>query len=317
MMGRSISLLFGFPITPAEFALRLQCEPGAASDYLARFSAQGLDEAAWRAHVDEMWRTDYGPWAAAPYAALAQRASEMGCDVRHAATLADLAAAARPGRIVVMISHWKGARFMNDDFLPGLAAGLDPSLKDRPGPLAAWVRAAIKPPPRLLGLWRKAPLRPKEALRAALSARIAEALPDGVARIEELPTTQASRRREQLDGWLDGQVRPGNRLELFDGLHSREAVAEAVAGLSGGVLDLTVCNGAYLGDYVRSRTDNRFRTVQPLLPQDPTEAAVRLGSVLKLVAEDGWDYLDARLEVARMFPIVVEAEARSRREALT
>jgi hypothetical protein len=304
-------LLFGFPLTPAEFAARLDpTSPLGSSDYLARFAAKGLDSLAWREHLDGGWRTDYGPWAAEPYAALAERARTLGCEVRQAATLADLTAAARPGRILIVVSHWKGAAFMNDDFLPDLEAELSLRLEGRSEPLAAWLRAALQPSPSLLGLWRKSPLGPRPALRAAITARIREPPPDGVGRMVELATTRAASRRELLDQWLAGLVRPGNRLELFDGMHTKEAVAEAMAGLEGGVLDLTVCTGAYLGDYVGSRNKNRFRTVQALLPQDPTEAAARLSAVLRLTAQDSWDYLQARLEIAGLYPRVVETVLR-------
>ncbi|CAN5518047.1 hypothetical protein BH10PSE3_BH10PSE3_31460 [soil metagenome] len=307
-------LLFGFPLTKAEFAARLApLSANKASDYLARFAATDLEHEDWLAHVDQAWRSDYGPWVAAPYAALAERARALGCEVRQAATLADLADAASAERTVLVISHWKGAAFLNDDFLPGLEAELDVRLAERSDPLAVWLRGALQSSVALLGLWRRPPRSPRTALREAVTARISEPSPDGVQQLIELPTTTASRRRDLLDQWLEGLARPGNRLELFDGMHGKEAVVEAIAGLEAGVLDLVVCNGAYLGDYIGRQTRHRFRMVQALLPQDPTEAAFRLGAVLDLAAEAQWDYLWARLEVAKIFPHMVRAEARARK----
>ena len=314
MRNAAPCLVFGFPLTKAEFAARL-ASPSAdkASDYLARFAATDVEDADWPAHVDRAWRSDYSPWVAAPYVALAERARALGCEVRQAATLADLAAAASAERTVLLISHWKGAAFLNDDFLPGLEAELDGRLVGRSEPLAVWLRGALQSSVALLGLWHRPPLSPRTALRAAVRTRITEPPPDGIQQLIELPTTKASRRRDLLDQWLEGLVRPGNRLELFDGMHGKEAVVEAMAGLEAGVLDLVVCNAAYLGDHIGQQTRHRFRMVQALLPQDPTEAAFRLGAVLDLAAQTHWDYLWARLEVAKIFPHMVRAEARARK----
>jgi hypothetical protein len=311
MRAGQISLLFGIPLSQEEFAFRLSPDlPEMRSDYLARFA----DEEAvnGRDRLERAWQTDYWPGAASPYAELEQHAKDLGCEVGRAATLADLQVAARAGQVVVLIAHWKDAAFLNDDFLPGVETILAARLDGRAEPLACWIREALNQRTRALGLWRKPALSARQALRASLTAKIVEPTPIGIDESVELPSTTAARRRDLLDLWLEGALRPGNRLELFDGLHSREAVASALSQSAPSVLDLTICTATYLGDYVGRRNEHRFRTVQAIRSQDPTDAAIRLWAVLKLAVQDDLDYLVARLRVAGIYQELVKREAGSR-----
>jgi hypothetical protein len=314
MNAPSLWLLFGLPVTEAEYDLRLTAAGSpASSDYLARFEDPGVNGEDRLNHHRSQWRDQYAENVARPMRLLADRSRGLGVRVRQGATLADLSEAAAKARVIVLFSHWKDASFSNDDFLPNLDEELAARLAAIDDPLAAWLRAAMTPRRDWMGLWRRPPMSPRQALRRCIEARLPTTTPPGIQAVYALATTTASRRRDLLDGWLAGCIRPGNRLELFDGLHDSRALSAAMAGFTG-VLDLTVCTSTYLGDNLGRAARNRFRTVQFLNLQDPVEAASRLGLVLTIAAGDAEAYLSARLAVARAYPGLLEAEF-LRREA--
>lgn len=292
--------MMGLPCSETEFCDRLSRTGPAASDYLAQFDLPDADQAERAAHWKVQWENGAGKMIAEPYRALAEQAQRLGCDVVRCATLADLRMAAGQAKVIVLVAHWKDAGFPASDFLPSFEASVTDRLSSRSEPLALWLKQALQP--RRFLFWRRPGASPRDAFRKALHASIVEE-----ARIE-MPQTSAARRRDLLDSWFAGCIRPGNRLELFDGLHSKEAIAEALTGFEG-VIDLTICTSTYLGDHIGARSRQRTRTVQFLELQEPAEAALRLQQVLRLAARhppSSDHYLHDRLTVSELFPLAVE-----------
>jgi hypothetical protein len=117
---------------------------------------------------------------------------------------------------------------------------------------------------------------------------------DGVQRILELAITRMSRRRDVIDYVFQGLLQPGNRLELSDGLHTKEETEVAIVGSFVGVLDLTVCTSTVLGDYIAARRKNALRTVQFSAVQELLWGAKCISETLRLVAKECLPYLAAR-----------------------
>ena len=304
----TISLLVGVPVTEQELVARLTAPGAAPSDYLARFDAPDRPPAQRIAHLRERWLARYGPAVGEPLSKLIEAAELLGCRVRRAAGLADLAAA-RDGDVIIVLAHWKGSEFGNDDFAPGFAAEAEARLAAIDAPLADWIRARLQPR-RRLGLFPTAPMTMREAMRAALAAKLRE-FPQAD-RLEELASTTAARRRDQLDLWLAGCLRPGNRLELFDGLHDCASVCAALEDFEG-VVDLTVCTSTWLGDRISAHSRQKTRTVQFVEVQEPARAALKVLAVLRLVASGEAPYLHARLIVQDSFPDLVRQVREERR----
>ncbi len=316
MPGEDIALLFGIAIARQEFLSSI-----ARSDYLARFDDPRLPAPERRALHDRVWSRVYAPFVGQPCLALAQRAARLGVCVKRGATLRTLTQACREHSVIVLLGHWKGPEFANDDFLPGLCAGeVCRRIATASSPMADWLARELDGDPALqkpgarrpahalrrrLATWARrlrqrwrGPRDIRQLLREALQANTDRPL-DGVI-VRELPLTRATRNREALDTLLDGLVRPGNRLELCDGLHDRCAIDAAVPGDFRGVVDLTTCTSTPLADFIAARREWRMRTVQFPTEQEPGWAVQCLHATLDLVAR-GWPYLDAR---ARAYELV-------------
>jgi len=302
----AISLLLGLPVDEDEFLRRGQeSETSRRSDYLAKWDDPGASAADRLDHLRGWWRRRYQADVAEPLRRLADAARAFGCRVVREAALGDVEAAAGVSKVIVVIGHWKGPELENDDFLgPGetIAARLD----GIDHPLARWIVDSLAPKRGLGRLFSRA-LTPRDALRASLDAEIDGETPSGVDQFVELPQTRRSRRRDRLDSWLAGTLAPGNRLELWDGLHTKEAVAEALGAFEG-IVDLTACTTTYLGAYIFLHSGGRCRTVQFLTVQEPVDFAARLAATLELAAQ-GYDYLTAREAVGR--ELIAIAENRS------
>lgn len=334
MLRDRVSILFGVPVDKEEFHARVE-----HSDWLTKYvpsdsadKTPGSD--ARKRHYDACWQGDYLHAVAAPLNRLIDRARELGATVRRQATLADLAGATAEARtetdIVVLMSHWKGPEFNHDDFpVPAHDADFVERARRDDSPVGRWLDrqftansiGAAVPPPRssaLARLWAAVTGAPKrmtlkEILRRSLDADIADA-PASAAHANaycEADITRLTRRRGHLDGLFDGLIRPGNRLELFDGLHAMDAIEPAIAPDFTGILDLTTCTSSSLADHISRQRQYRLRTVQFEDPQLLDWGADCISLALSLVA-DGQPYLQARMQAGKAMKHLVLDEARKR-----
>ena len=274
------------------------------------------------------WLDEYGS-CRTPLSDLAHRASALGVEVRSEATLNTLREAAAFHQVVILFAHWKGPEIAQEDFEVSLASasGL---FAERAAicstPSCRWLRLHLGHGQRSQrgsqhSRWLPAFLRtesPPPSIREVLMEAIAredndDCVPsDGADVILESEITRASRRRDELDHAFKGLLRPGNRLELFDGLHSSEAVAGALSDQFCGVLDLATCTSTVLADFIGRATGNRIRTVQFPDVQQPLWAAKCIQVTIDLVAERGIAYQDARLLATTMMELAVSQNVRRR-----
>jgi hypothetical protein len=246
-----------------------------------------------------------------PLQELIATAAKMGVLVCSRSDLVTITRLTTEYQIVVLFAHWKGSEILNSDFI--LPIHLDHFIERVHGDqslIGSWLKAHLKmldgsedreaPRRRFLNQWlrllRRQPLSLREVLSEgmALSARRRPTDAGGVDYLLEAENARIARVRDHFDSIFEGLLRPGNRLELFDGLHSKEAVESAVSPEFDGIIDFATCTSTVLGDYIAAKRKHKLRTVQFPTVQEFLWGAKCVGLTLQLLREHGLSYLQAR-----------------------
>ena len=288
-MTPRLALLTALPWQRPAF-IRAAYDP--RGDYARRFADDPL--AAWDG------AEGYAVRVAAPLQALLEQARALGLRVVDGAVLADLQAATTHCDAVILLAHWKDAQVTREDLhasdAPSVAAALQTSAmhgfclgpQEHPalaGQLAALAELDLDGVAKLLH-------RHVHATQPAPGRGTQGAFADVTH-----PHTWAAERRAALEAALGPLLYPGNRLELADGLHSRQAVEGAVADGFSGVLDLTICASTILASHLDRVRCGAFRIVQFTSAIDPESACLALQQALALLAcGPSVDYLVARAQ---------------------
>jgi hypothetical protein len=187
------------------------------------------------------------------------------------------------------MAHFRGFDFSEADFLLPVGTIVDTIARRRDS-----VLGYFDPAPREPGLL-------VDAFNSAIMGRtLLRYLPESLANAGE--RTCALGRvlcRDLLDAALDGMIRPGNRLELFDGLHTPGDVEGAIGERFRGELDLALCNSVALATVIDLRRQNRIHHVHWPDLVHPVPRLVLTGKALMEVARHGGSYIQARLELER------------------
>jgi hypothetical protein len=276
-VAERIAILFGIPTSPAAFSGRATSKEW---DYGKRLFA--------RRPTADVFETVYAPVCAAARE-LIGRAKRTSVSVYETTTIEDLGSACAAHDVVVLIAHWRGSRVDPGDVLDGCGEAI---LRATDGPLrcVADMRASCA-------------TRDAAAVlnRAIESDALLGYLPHGIGR-EVAVTTPVLETllRDVLDASLDGYLKPGNRLELDDGLHSLGEVCEAIPPAFAGVLDLSCCTSSVLGTYLRMARGSTFDIVMSDALVVPTPHMRLVDATLELVATDpGAAYAPSRRLLAR------------------
>ena len=305
------AILIGLPVTIEEFLARVR-----DSDWLGKYRRTDLDAGRYQEWLESTWTREYEPLVASPLRALQEVAGSLAASLSTRATIADVREATAKHAVVILFAHWKGPEMTNDDLVTPVsreaflakAQGSESTIgawmtdqlrSDLPGhgrKRVGWLRAIFGGSAAL----REPTLR--EILQGALHAQLDnDPGTGGVDEVIEDPLTRMARRREVLDALFAGLLQPGNRLELFDGLHAKEAVESAIAVDFTGVLDFTCCTSTHLADFISSRRRLALRTVQFPTVQDFLWGATCVKIALRLSMTDGGPgYLEARQQALKL-----------------
>jgi hypothetical protein len=255
-VGGTMADLFADPVTPGDIALviGLPCDADAF-----------LDDVAMRSDIPTDGRGDFAALQvnqftpASERRALAERHAHLIEDLLATATAAgvrlsrtfagadlhDLAAAFQSGaRVVIIVAHWRGCGFTRPDFAPDVWPRLSGRIADDDAAIARTLSD------HLADATEGVPPSP---------GRLADLLNDFVARVGG--EHDRSTVRDALDAFLPDCFAPGNGLELRDGIHKSDLVADEIPADWSGVVDLGICESFRLAEAMKEgRQDRRILT---------------------------------------------------------
>lgn len=306
MAERDIALLIG---VPTDFEVFCQSVP--KSNWLAKYDRHDLDRENWREEMLRLWTEEYKPDVADPIGELEEFAQKHSFEVRNNATIGDLRACSEVYELIVVFAHWKGSEIEPQDLVaPDRPERYLECVAEDDSALGEWLKPKLENMIeqesghetgffRSLGnsmLGRKRIESVHELLSAYISLPLEEEMPSGITIIKEAEITCRARRRGRLDAIFGNLLRPGNRLELDDGLHSKEEIAAAISSKFRGTLDLTTCTSTILADYLGGITNQRFRIIQFPTVQQFAWCAECVTIALELVVQAGMPYNAARFK---------------------
>jgi hypothetical protein len=206
----------------------------------------------------------------------------------RAATLCDLTRASASCDIVIIIAHWRGWQVTHDDLAepPAAvecrlhAAGLGDLLGRRgmsSGELVSTLNQLIE--------------------TGTLQHRL---VPEADA-FEPGALLAATLGRDALDAVLGGAIHPGNRVELYDGLHEPGAIEGAIVPDFSGSLDLATCASLPLATVIKMRRGSRVRVVHTVDAVDPLPCCRMIAAALRFAQQTGESYPAARLTIDAAF----------------
>lgn len=316
-MKHKTALLMVFPTNEANFDSRYDV---LKSDYL---TGLGTDKS-------EVWKS-YAASSLVFFKALLETARETGVEVfeNDAANLSGLTQATNDYENVILFSHWKGpgvlcedidieaiAKYTNEfqqcldefmEYLQNSDSGYNKVILELTNDAKKFSQAfnsmllndQIQIVNSLLAFFNLF-MNIKDYF---INAHMTEYVLD----VKAEPMTVRTWNRDVLDKYFSQFIRPGNRLEFCDGLYSKEQIANAVAPIFQGYLDLTHCTSTELSNYLERYSRGAYRIVQFPEPQEPQRACPLLERTLILLAE-GRTYRQARnqaladlLQLAREF----------------
>jgi len=278
----------------------------ARSDYARRFADDPL--AAWDAEQG------YAARVAAPVRSLLEHARALGVDVTDRPLLADLHRATCQCDAVVLLAHWKGANVARDDLRTSSTKEIGAALRRASHATAAYDALAGQ-----IDVLAEFDIdgvadcldRHVRTAGCMHSAGRSGIFPE-VAHVHTLESEQ----RAALEAALSPLLKPGNMLELADGLHGRHAVEDAIASGFDGVLDLTICASSVLAGHIDRARGGACRIVQFTTAVDPESACLALQQTLALL-DDGVasDYMTARARAVDDVHAALAGAARARAPA--
>jgi hypothetical protein len=303
--ARDVVLVIGVPITFSQFVARVR-----ASDWLSKFDEPDADGQAWETALASRWAREYLPFVAKPLQELIRQAAEMKMDVVTEATLPVLGEATRTHQVVVLFAHWKGPELVNDDIVaPGALTEFAKRAERAQDLRGQWLRRRLQDlignnanvGNTLSGWLRWGSQNKATTLRDVLAEAVvhgpdeAASPKDGIDVVAVSDVVRLAKNREYMNDLFQGLLRPGNRAELYDGLHSKESIEAALPPGFDGVLDLVLCNSAVPAEYIGSRAKHRFRLVESQTAQDFLWSSHCVGLACRLYLEQQLSYLQARL----------------------
>jgi hypothetical protein len=210
----------------------------------------------------------------------------MGVNVAHEVSAAMLREALASDAVVTLVAHWKGARVWPFDVLRPA------EIVERLGPDARDTHLLLR---QLIGPSRMATLTDVTLLAHELDAIVRDQDLDPVPENIDDDTDEyrQSRNRRLLDRCFDGDLDPGNRLELWDGALGEDDFIAAVPLARRRPIDLAVCDSA-----VPARRLPFERACPSLVNRRPTGIVFRLTlyeQVIEHVARTGADYVAGSL----------------------
>jgi hypothetical protein len=250
-------------------------------------------------NASELWSDSFEPVATAART-LVEEAIPLGIRVRENATVNDLADLFENCEVVTVIAHWRGPQISKQDVIVDPAEVIQRLAKDM-GDVAIRMRAGLPSGwyDRLESVGSDSARRSRlaEFLNTRMSRLPTLAAPPAGTEWHMDETTLRHQNRAALDVWWPEAFRPGNQLELFDGLHSSDAISAIVPERWAGVADLSNCQSAQLINEIK-----QYRCDRTVIANEHETNPLRRISLLRviydLLSHREVNYVDIRTALA-------------------
>jgi hypothetical protein len=252
-LPKDCGLAIALPLTKEEFRLDAT-ENRKDHDYAPRQANENTWESYWQEHIKS---------ASDIALELIQIAQNLGIEVRESAKLNDLTELFKTRTVVTIIAHWCGHNLARNDLLGSPENFVDKILASHENDfIASMLRSQIQVS-KLEEIQSASNTEQSrkdliEALNTALDSSLLQP-PDLYPNMVELPVVN----RALLDHWAGACLKPGNLMELRDGLHSVLDVAHQIPKNFSGIIHLVMCQSTYLGNQIRQNYPNRRVIMSP------------------------------------------------------
>lgn len=289
------ALAFAVPLKREDFLRDL--EPTSDKDFVKSFGAQ---RAVVRPEV--LW--DFYKSQADVALEVAAEVDKLHVKIFYELKLSQLSTVLNSCEVVALIAHWRDATVKASDFInvTSFVSKLTAGNNEIARKLREWVSTNFI---EQLNAFDNSEASQKE-LKAMLAKRLNGALQElQLYRRDHIPGTiehpdslqyRLYLNRIALEETFIGELSPGNRLELFDGLHSIAEIVEHVPEPYARILDLTSCNSLILGEGIKrlrrdclvltnegpSRLDFRVLFFRGVMEELHREKAPYIETVLRL-----------------------------------
>lgn len=264
---------------------------GSYSDYVSRGGTS--------ADAPALWKGGFAKVASAARS-LSQKAAALGVMVIENATLGDVTRMFSARSVVTLVAHWRGPQVSKNDILadPGPIAY---RLANEQSAFASLFRAGEAIAPHdLVGHAGTDSIR---------RSRLAEVIDRRLSRFPPLVPAPAGTEwsldyltlrhlnRAALDDWSPESFKSGNRLELYDGLHSVGSIAAAVPAEWAGIADLSNCQSAQLIQSIKGGRSDRV-IIANERETNPIRRMALLTCIYDVLSRGSVSYLEARKAMA-------------------
>jgi hypothetical protein len=227
---------------------------------------------------DQVWTEQYSRIVPA-MGELTGAASHCGALIIKRATLADVGIASELCDVVIVVGHWRGWVVSENDFrsdVPTIVRTLHQRCR-----MVFSDRASAADLARDLTTCVE-----NGSLLANYHRRLAH--------MAVHPSLRQTLGRDALDEILGELIAPGNRVELYDGLHTPCAFDAAIDGGFRGMIDLATCNSVALATVISMRRGAAVKVVHTLDLVDPWTCCVVLADTFRQLADGRGEYASAR-----------------------
>jgi hypothetical protein len=290
---RKLIALFAMPVTATEYAA--MAEGKVLPDYRS-ITLRGQ-------RPEQVWSLRYDRIVAAAQDLITEVRALKGAVVTQA-TLADVSTAASQTDTLLLFAHWRGPVVVATDFRTTPSAIIDKITSSGHGCLQAFQSTL-------------APLR-DDPNPETLAELLTEGIKDGSV-LQHAPDIQrlagpskviaSALSRDLLDEALKSYIHPGNLVEMFDGVHTPKAIADALGPFKGEI-DLGTCYSMALATYLTCCKPHGLHLVHTRDAIDPLAAYTTTQHALSLWRDSGGSYGRTRVQVDRALGKVLRKEMR-------
>jgi hypothetical protein len=273
---------------------------GPYADYVGRAAALGPAQRIWEGGFRQV---------AAMAEELKREAAGLGVVVADNARLQDLRTLFSSCSVVTIVAHWRGPEIADRDVKLDPTAIVDRVATER-SPLADLMRAGL-PAGWSEKIRASEPSARSSWLAEILDRRLGRPPPflpppeGGVWRMD--PVTLRHFNRAALDSWWPEAFIAANRLELADGQHTADTIADCIGADWSGIVDLSNCQSAQMIDCIKQSRPSRL-IIANEREADPISRMAVLRIVYDLLRSGTRNYASVRKE----FVANLAAETRGR-----